>query len=83
MRKKGDNEWMNLELALIIVIGLIIVTAIIKEMAVDNEHYHYLAALQEGRITEKQYDDWAHSRKSEGHEVFKRLLKRPYRNRKL
>lgn len=35
-------------------------------MAVDNDHYQFLLALEEGRITEKQYDKWVHSRKHEG-----------------
>lgn len=55
----------------------------LMQMAVDNDHYLFLVALEEGRITEKQYDAWAHSRKHEGPEVFRALLKRPYRTRDL
>lgn len=53
----------------------------LMKMAVDNDHYLFLVALEVGRITEKEYDAWAHSRKHEGPEVFRALLKRPYRTR--
>ncbi|WP_026675355.1 hypothetical protein [Alkalihalobacterium bogoriense] len=55
----------------------------ISKLAVDQEHYLFLEALVEGRITEAEYDKWAHSRKHEGQEVFRMLLRRPYEVRKL
>lgn len=55
----------------------------LQSMAVDQEHYMYLVALSDGRISEKQYDEWAHSRKQEGQEVFRKVLKRPYSIEKL
>ncbi|MCD8511923.1 MAG: hypothetical protein LRY73_20110 [Bacillus sp. (in: Bacteria)] len=55
----------------------------LRSMAVDQEHYMYLVALSDGRISEKQYDTWAHSRKKEGQEVFRKVLRRPYSIEKL
>ncbi|WP_078552730.1 hypothetical protein [Bacillus alkalicellulosilyticus] len=55
----------------------------LKKLAFDQEHYLFLVALEEGRVTEKEYDDWVHSRSSEGMTVVKQLLKRPYTTRRL
>lgn len=55
----------------------------LKKMAVDQDHYFFLEGLIEGRISEQEYDKWAHSRKHEGPDVFRKLLKRPYQIRKL
>ncbi|WP_100372085.1 hypothetical protein [Bacillus sp. FJAT-45037] len=52
-------------------------------LAVDQDHYLFLVALTEGRVTDQEYDRWAHSRKHEGQEVFRQLLRRPYKTRKL
>jgi hypothetical protein len=50
----------------------------LSKLAVDQDHYLFLEALVEGRITEAEYDKRAHSRKHEGPEVFRFLLRRPY-----
>lgn len=55
----------------------------LNKMAIDQEHYLFLKGLIDGQISEEQYDKWAHSRKHEGPEVFRQLLKRPYKTRKL
>ena len=55
----------------------------LNKMAVDQDHYLFLKGLVEGQISEEQYDKWAHSRKHEGPEVYRQLLKRPYKTRKL
>ncbi|MBP3951948.1 hypothetical protein [Bacillus suaedae] len=51
----------------------------LTKMAVDQEHLLFLKALIEERISEKDYDEWANSRRHEGPDVFRKLLKRPYR----
>ncbi|WP_216827444.1 hypothetical protein [Alkalihalobacterium elongatum] len=55
----------------------------LQDMAVDQEHYLFLIGLVEGRISEQKFDKWVNSRKHEDPEVFKKLLKRPYKTRNL